>query len=127
MIDPLISVIIPCFNQGKYLKDALDSLEKCDKRLFETIIVNDGSTDDFTNKYLESLRDEGWSVIFQKNLGLGGARNTGIENARGKYILPLDSDNRIHPEYITESLRIFQSDPEIAVVYGNANYFGEKS
>lgn len=127
MIGPPISIVIPCYNQGKFLKDALDSLAKCDKSLFEIIIVNDGSNDEFTNEYLASLKEQGLHVIFQKNLGLGEARNTGIRNSKGLYILPLDADNKISPEYITESLAVFQTDPEIAVVYGNANYFGDKT
>ncbi len=55
MEQEIISVVIPCYNQGIFLKEALDSLELCDKKLFEVIIINDGSTDHFTNKYTERL------------------------------------------------------------------------
>jgi glycosyltransferase involved in cell wall biosynthesis len=127
MSEPPISIIIPCYNQGNYLQEALESLTKCDTSLFEVIIVNDGSTDEYTIQYLTSLRQKGINVIFQNNLGLGEARNTGIRNAKGLYILPLDSDNKILPEYLTESLKVFHSNPEISVVYGNANYFGDKA
>jgi glycosyltransferase involved in cell wall biosynthesis len=127
MNTPRISIVIPCFNQGSYINDALESLEKCDKNLFEIIIVNDGSTDTFTNKLLQELNDQGFFVIFQENMGLARARNNGIRAAKGEYILPLDSDNKIRPEYLTQSLEVFEQKPEVAVVYGNAAYFGDRS
>jgi glycosyltransferase involved in cell wall biosynthesis len=123
---PLISVIIPCYNQGHFLQDALDSLEKCDPVLFEIIIINDGSTDIFTNQYCEQLQFKGLNIIFQENGGLSAARNTGIAQAKGKYILPLDADNKIRPEYLTEGIKVLETHPDVAVVYGNASFFGEK-
>ncbi|MBS1607586.1 MAG: glycosyltransferase family 2 protein [Bacteroidetes bacterium] len=124
---PPISIVIPCFNQGNYINEALDSLERCDKSLFETIIINDGSTDSYTNKLLQELSDQGFFVIFQENMGLAKARNNGVKSAKGKYILPLDSDNKIRPEYLTRSLEVFDKKSDVAVVYGNAAYFGDKS
>jgi len=124
---PVLSVVIPCYNQGIFLKDALESLDKCNKDLFEVIIVNDGSSDKFTNEYLAELKDKGYNVIFQNNMGLGAARNTGIKLAKGEYVLPLDSDNRIQPRYIEEGIRILAADSKVAVVYSNANYFGDKA
>lgn len=126
MSDPVISVIIPCYNQGAYIKDVLESLAACDSRLFEAIIVNDGSTDTFTNEYLRQLQLEGHHVVFQENKGLGGARNTGIQLAKGRYLLPLDADNRIYPAYMTQAIAILDAQPDVAVVYGNANYIGDK-
>lgn len=127
MAKPLISVVIPCYNQGKYLKDALQSLSICDPSLFETIIVNDGSTDDFTNDYTKELSENGHQVIFQDNQGLGAARNNGIMQSRGDFILPLDADNKVRPEYLEIGIEVLQTRPEVSVVYGNANYFGGKS
>jgi glycosyltransferase involved in cell wall biosynthesis len=124
---PLITLIIPCFNQGDLLKEALQSLEECDKSLFEIIIINDGSTDELTNNTLKELADDGINVIFQSNTGLGQARNNGIKEAKGKYILPLDSDNRIRAEYLTKGIQILENDDKTAVVYGNAQLFGDKS
>ncbi len=123
---PLLSVIIPCYNQGKFLMEALNSLDLCDKSKFETIIINDGSTDSLTNKLLEELKKEGYNIIIQENKGLGGARNTGILFARGKYILPLDADNAIYPNYINKSIEILEANSQVAVVYGNAEFFGNK-
>lgn len=121
-----ISIIIPCYNQGHFLREALESVALCDNSLYELILVNDGSTDAETNKYIRSLKEEGYCVIFQENKGLAGARNAGIKEAKGDFILPLDSDNKIRPEFLTEGLKIMDSNPDVCVVYGQAQYFGEK-
>ena len=123
-----ISIIIPCYNHGQYLKEAIESVELCeDKELYELIIMNDGSTDPGTVQILQQLADEGYHVINQKNQGLGAARNNAIRIASGEYILPLDSDNKIRPEYIFKSIQLLDLHPEIAMVYGDAKYFGEQS
>jgi len=122
-----ISIIIPCYNQGHFLRETLESVALCDKTLYELIIVNDGSTDEATNEFLRSLQKEGFNVIFQENKGLAGARNAGINQANGEFILPLDSDNKIRPIFLTEGIKLMDSNPDIAVVYGNAQYFGEKT
>ena len=126
MTIPRISVVIPCYNQGHYIDDALNSLQNCDNRLFEIIIVNDGSEDDFTRRRLSELESEGYIVINQENKGLSAARNTGIEKAKGDYILPLDADNKIRGDYFFKAIRIMDEDNSVAVVYGNAAFFGEK-
>jgi glycosyltransferase involved in cell wall biosynthesis len=121
-----VSVIIPCYNQGHFLKDALDSLAACDPGTFETIIVNDGSTDSKTLEYLQQLKKEGFHIIDQLNGGLCAARNTGILASIGDYVIMLDSDNRIRPVFITKGKAAMDADPAIGVVYGNAEYFGDK-
>lgn len=121
-----VSVVIPCYNHGKYLKEALDSLNRCNPDLFETIIVNDGSTDEETNNYLRVLQKEGYKIIWQENQGLGAARNAGIKHASGDYILPHDADNKIFPAYIEKSIAVLDQHKDVAVVYGNCRYFGEQ-
>lgn len=122
-----VTVVIPCFNQGAFLKDALTSLSKCDQSLFNTIIVNDGSTDSYTIEFLDHLKTEGWNIITQDNKGLGEARNTGIRLSDTPYILPLDSDNMIRPAYLEMGIEVMDRNAGVAVVYGDAAYFGEKS
>ena len=123
-----ISIIIPCYNHGEYLREAIKSVEQCsDKDLYEIIVLNDGSTDQNTIEVLQQFAKEGYNVINQANQGLGAARNNAIKKAVGKYILPLDSDNRIHPGYIYESIKILDEQPNIAMVYGDSEYFGEKT
>lgn len=122
-----ITIIIPCFNQGHFLQDALKSLEACDNSLFDLIVVNDGSTDENSIKILKELSINGYNVIFQQNKGLGEARNTGVRLANTPYILPLDADNKIYPSYLTKAIEILDARPNISVVYGNANFFGDKN
>ena len=124
---PRISIIIPCYNHGLYIYEAIQSVELCtDKGLYEIIIMNDGSTDQFTIEELQRLSDEGYKVFHQANQGLGAARNNAIEKAKGEYILPLDSDNKILAEYIYESIKILDEQKEIAMIYGDFEYFGER-
>ncbi|THU39467.1 glycosyltransferase [Niastella caeni] len=123
----IVSIIIPCYNQGHFIQETLDSVSNCKSDLYEVIIVNDGSTDQNTIDCLNKLRTAGYQVIFQQNQGLPAARNTGIRAATGKYILPLDADNKIRPAYLTRAIEIMEADPAVAVVYGNAAYFGDRS
>jgi glycosyltransferase involved in cell wall biosynthesis len=123
-----ISIVIPCYNQGIYLEDALQSIAGHSERdKYEIIIVNDGSTDAATLGILKELETKGYHIIHQLNKGLGAARNTGIKAATGRYILPLDCDNKVAPEYINKAIRLLDNDPSLDVVYGNAEYFGEKA
>lgn len=107
--------------------DALDSLSKCDQTLFELIIVNDGSTDSATIDIFTELEKAGYRIIHQVNMGLAAARNAGIKAAIGQYILPLDADNKIRPEYLTEAISVMDQQADVGMLYGNAAYFGDKS
>jgi glycosyltransferase involved in cell wall biosynthesis len=107
--------------------DAISSVEECQEKVYEIIIVNDGSTDPYTCEVMEQLKKKGYFVVEQENLGLSAARNTGIKLAKGQYILPLDSDNKIRPNYIFKGIEILDKLPEVGVVYGDAEYFGDKS
>jgi glycosyltransferase involved in cell wall biosynthesis len=120
-----LSIIIPCFNDGQFIKEALASVEVCEDSIYEIIIVNDGSTDLFTCNVLNELKNIGYQVIEQANQGLAAARNTGIKAALGEYILPLDSDNLIRPAYIYRGIETLDRFPDVAVVYGDVERFGE--
>ena len=124
---PLVSVIIPCFNHGEFLEDAIQSIEQYPEPIYEIIIVNDGSTDEKTQNAIALLKQRGYQIIEQANQGLASARNVGIERAIGEYILPLDADNKIRSNYIRKGIEILQQNPKIGVVYGNARLFGEDS
>ena len=124
---PPVSVIIPCFNHGQYLLDAIASVERCDPNLYEIIVVNDGSNDLLTLEVIGRLERDGYHVINQENQGLAASRNNGIQASRGRYILPLDADNRIYPEYITVGIKVLNEKPEVGVVYGRPELYGEIS
>jgi len=121
-----LSVIIPCFNDGKFIREAIASVEAYSSPVYEIIVVNDGSTDSLTQQVLGELKNVGYQVIDQPNQGAAAARNTGVRNALGDYILPLDSDNRIRPSYIEKGIEILDHFPEVAVVYGDVEHFGEE-
>jgi len=121
-----VTIVIPCYNQGAFLQDALDSIAACNEQFFDLIIVNDGSTDKETNEMLIRLSEQGYHVIFQENKGLGGARNAGILASETEYILPLDADNKLLPSYIEKGIKVLEEHPEVSVVYGNAKLFGDK-
>ncbi len=122
----IISVIIPCFNHGAFLAEAVASVEASDHIPYEIIIINDGSSDPFTCRVLDEFKSNGYHVIDQKNnQGPATARNTGIAAAKGRYILPLDSDNKIRPEMLSKSTAILDSHSQIGVVYGNICFFSE--
>jgi glycosyltransferase involved in cell wall biosynthesis len=124
---PLISVIIPCYNDGIFLDDAIASLDLTNNNpVIEVIIINDGSDDLFTLSKLSQLSAKGIKVIHQQNCGLATARNKGIQKASGKYILPLDSDNKIVPKVFFEAANIMEDNADVDMVFTNAYYFGEK-
>jgi glycosyltransferase involved in cell wall biosynthesis len=119
-----LSVVIPCYNHGEFILQAIASVESCPAKVYEILIINDGSTDPLTQQVLQALTDRGYQVIHQENQGLAIARNHGISLAKGRYILPLDSDNKIRPNYITKAIKILDRQPEVGVVYGNFEFFG---
>ncbi|MEJ7737942.1 MAG: glycosyltransferase family A protein [Chitinophagaceae bacterium] len=122
---PLVSIIIPCYNSGKYLPDAIRSVhEHPDKTIHKIIIVDDGSTDEQTLLLLNQLAAEGITVIHQENRGPAAARNTGVMHAQTKYLLFLDSDNKIRYTYIDKGIDILDKHKDVGVVHGNAAFFG---
>lgn len=122
----LVSVIIPCYNSGQYLREALDSVAAYPaKQVYEVVIVDDGSTDAVTIDLLHQLKQEGYQVIHQVNKGPAAARNTGIKAAKGQYLLLLDSDNKIRPAFIDIGIKILNEHARVGVVHGQAAFFGE--
>lgn len=125
---PPVSVVIPCYNLGPYLREAVDSVRAQTLHGVEIIIVNDGSTEMATLGVLQELEKEsGIQVLHTSNRGLAAARNYGISHACGKYILPLDADDRLAPGYLQAAVRELEDDPQVGIVYGGVEFFGERS
>jgi glycosyltransferase involved in cell wall biosynthesis len=120
-----ISIIIPCYNHGHFLRSAIQSVEGCRAGLVELIIVDDGSTEPDTVALMDELSSSGYNVIRQANAGVGAARNRGIAAARAEYILPLDSDNKIRPEFVERAVKILDGEPDIGIVHSDFHYFGD--
>ena len=99
---PKVSVIIPCYNAGEWIDEAVDSVLSQTYKDYEIIIVNDGSSDPLTQEKLRSYESSSIQVIHQENKGPAAARNTGIRSARGEYILPLDADDMLVPDLFGE-------------------------
>ena len=126
---PTVSVVIPCFNYGQYLREAVESVVDQTFQDFEIIIVNDGSTDD-TREVAEALikefPDHRIHLLNQENSGHPAiARNNGIAVARGEYILPLDADDKLHPGALENYLQAVEkhgSQPVVA--FGWLQSFG---
>ena len=115
----MISIIIPSYNQAQYLPDTIESVLKQTKKPREIIIVDDGSTDNS----LEITRKYPVKVISQVNKGLSSARNTGIMNATGEWILPLDSDDLLM-ENCLERLTKITETTDADVIGISFRYFG---
>jgi len=124
---PKVSIIIPCYNQGQYVDEAVDSVLAQTFQDFEIIIVNDGSIDDFTNEKLINYNKPKTIVIHTTNQGLSAARNNGIKASSGVYILPLDADDKIATTYLEKAVKKLDSKKRIGIVYCKAEYFGEKT
>ena len=127
MLPKMVSVIMPCYNQGIYIQEAIDSVLAQSYTNLEIVIVNDGSTDEATIKKLLQLQVEGFNIINITNSGVSAARNIGIAAAKGEFILSLDADDRIATEYIDEAIKIIIEKPEVKLVYCDCEYFGTKS
>lgn len=124
---PLISIVIPCFNQEDYLEKTVKSALSSTYQPIEIVVVNDGSTDSSEGiaKRLAENHPE-VTLINQINSGVSRARNNGISHAKGKYILPLDGDDLISENYVSDAIRILEEHQEIKVVYCKGVKFDEK-
>ena len=109
---PLVSVIVPCYNQGRFLEEAIASLIAQTYPTWECLILNDGSTDDTRQIALELARVEPRIRYFEQiNCGVAATRNRGLREARGDYIQFLDSDDEIRPEKFAAQLALLRSGP----------------
>src|ERR1700676_3410728 len=119
-----MSVIMPCFNHGKFLREAVRSVINIQRDDVELVVVDDGSTDEHTRQEMDALCGEGIKVIRQGNKGLGVARNAGVVASRGEYLFPLDADDCLRAGWIDCGIGILDSEPQVGVVYGDAQCFG---
>lgn len=126
MTTPLVSIVTPCYNTGAFLHLPIASVLAQTYPHYEMIIVDDGSTDPATLAALAAINQPHIRVHRQANRGLAGARNGGIQVARGTYILPLDADDQITPDCLSLSVDCLEAHPEVAMVYGNVEYFGDE-
>lgn len=121
---PLVSIIVPCYNQAHFLNECLQSVLEQTFKNWSCIIVNDGSPDDTEQVAHEwCARDERFSYIFQENKGLSAARNTGIAATQSTYILPLDADDVIHKNFLAQTIKKLESMPDVGIVSVYSKFF----
>ncbi len=111
--NPLVSVIIPTYNRGWILKEAIDSVLAQDFLDFELIVVDDGSNDN-TPDILEAYQED-IIIVRQNNKGVSAARNRGIASASGDFIAFLDSDDLWLPEKLSRQVEFFNSNPDAMI------------
>lgn len=124
---PKVSVIMPCYNDGLYIQEAIESVLQQTYKNLELIVVNDGSDDEDTINILKDIDDERVTVLHTENLKPARARNYGISIASGAYILPVDSDDRIDATYVEKAVMVLHNNPNVGVVYCEADLFGEQN
>jgi glycosyltransferase involved in cell wall biosynthesis len=121
---PRVSVVVPCYDGGRFLDGLLASLAAQTFRDFEIIIVDDGSSEPATRDKLASL-DPSVRVVHQENRYLPGARNRGFREARAELILPLDCDDMLEPSYLVETVPLLeQAPPDVGFVFTHLRLTG---
>jgi glycosyltransferase involved in cell wall biosynthesis len=125
-LQPKVAVIIPCYNYGKFVEEAVQSALNQDIKI-ELIVVDDGSTDPGTLDILKRLRKAGIFILRQPNGGLPKARNAGIKVTSGKYIVCLDADDLIKQSYCSSCLSVMKARPEVGFVYPTTRVFGNEN
>ncbi len=119
-----VAVVIPCFNDGATLREAVGSV-RGEERVDELVVVDDGSDDPQTLEVFASLRADGVEVVHRPNGGLGAARMTGVHAASGEYVFCLDADDRLVAGALSQLARELDADDGLAVVWGDYRLFGD--
>lgn len=122
-----VSVVMPCYNDGKYIAESVESVTNQDLEDWELIIIDDGSDDKKTLSMLKKLahQSERIHIIRTKHVGVSAARNLAIEKAAGMYILPLDADDLIDKTYLRKAASVLDDDSSVGIVYCQAQKFGK--
>ncbi|RYY62885.1 MAG: glycosyltransferase [Chitinophagaceae bacterium] len=126
--DPLLTVVIPFFNMGAFLEEAVQSVIRSSYQQLEIVIVNDGSTEKESMEVLDKMAlHKQVRIIHQENQGLPAARNCGALAAAGQWLAFLDPDDSVEPSYYTKAIRVLESRANVTFVGCWARYFGANS
>ena len=127
--EPRVSVIITNYNLGAYLPETLRSVAQIQHPNIETILVDDCSTHEIDRSLLLELRERpGLRVVRNEvNRGLAASRNIGVRHASGEFVLPLDADDCLAPEFVGTAVRALQNYPQVGVVVPTAAYFDDRA
>ena len=120
-----VSVVIPAYNAMAYLPQTVANVLEQTYTDFEVIVVNDGSTDNI-EEWIAQISDLRVKLVSQTNLGLAGARNTGIRESQGEYLAFLDADDLWESTKLAKQVRVLDSHPEVGLVYTWVAYVDEQ-
>lgn len=123
----LISIVVPCYNYGRFIEETLRSVQRQDYPHWECIVVDDGSTDDSAERVRPFLADHRMRYHFQENRGLSAARNAGLKLSRGEFIQFLDADDHLSPDKLLRHVEFFAKSPHVDVSYSDYRYFPSDS
>lgn len=120
---PRVVVVIPCYNDGDFVGQALSSIQE--EEPVEIVVVDDASTDPATHAVIDQLESEGVQVArHERNQGLSATRMTGVRATRAPYVFPLDADDLAVPGALAKMADKLDADPEAAIAFGNRLEFG---
>jgi glycosyltransferase involved in cell wall biosynthesis len=120
-----VAIVIPHFNQLEYLSECLDSVKAQTFTDWEAIVVDDASTIGDAERVTTKFNDARFRLIrHAANRGQGAARNTGIKAANAEFVLPLDSDDLLHPTFLEATTAVLKSHPEVDCVFTEFQLFG---
>ncbi len=121
---PAITVLMPAFNAGRYIAEAIDSVLSQTFTDFELLIINDGSTDN-TESVINSYTDPRIRLFNQQNMGVIGALNKGLELAAGKYIARFDADDICYPERLSVQYKFMETHPDHVMIGSACEYIDQ--
>lgn len=121
----LVSIIIPCYNKASFLGETLDSVAAQSYPNLEIVVVDDESPDN-TREVVEMYKGRMTNLVYmhQTNQGPSAARNNGIRNSKGEYVMALDADDKLAPTYVEKCVEYLERHPECKLVYSKADMFG---
>jgi len=123
--DPKVTVVIPCYNDGAYIDDAIRSILNQTYQDYRIIVVDDGSDDTATIEKLKSLNYPKTTVLHKKNGGVSSARNYGVKYSNSEYLLFLDADDFFENSYLEKAVNVLDNNSKIGVVSCYERYFCE--
>jgi glycosyltransferase involved in cell wall biosynthesis len=126
MTSPRIAVVVPCYNHGAYLPDALASVAAQTFRDFEVVVVDDGSDDPETRRVLDSLETQRMRVVRTAHRGLPAARNAGARETSAPLLCMVDADDRLAPEWLAKGVARLDADPGLSFVSHWLRAFGDE-
>ena len=126
MMVPRVSVLMPCFNHGAFISEAIDSVLAQTFQDFEIVVVDDGSTDPATRRILSTLATPKTTVLTTMNQGLPSARNYAARHASGAFFCALDADDKLAPTWFEKAVRLLEQRSDVMFVSHWLETFGEE-